>query len=391
MGTKRVNGKRDFLGKKSGKNRFVNGKGVIKSSQVEAVHASIGPSKVSSSQEMNLDGHVPDGNSVSGSADSNGSNDSGSAQESEHDSDDSEHDNEPDSDSEQDEKDVYFVHFGKTNMNVVLDSNVTASEDEWLQRVVLYGSLSTYPCLIKNRLLTSWKKATNNETKWNHYFHPRQEQLFRYMNQYQDIMYSLNQSQQLLYCLHFLNHVYKAKDIMMKNNMKLKSNPNLEKRDQGFTKARVLILVPFKSHCLQIVETILKITGLECENKKRFFDEYGSDSVPDQRKPSDYNEIFRGNIDDCFTIGIKCGRKQVKLYSGFYHSDIIICSPLGLSLVIGQKGDAKRDYDFLSSIEMLILDHTQLFLMQNWDHVVVFLLFMIAYYKTYQYHSKKES
>ena len=51
-------------------------------------------------------------------------------------------------------------------------------------------------------------------------------------------------------------------------------------------------------------------------------------------------------------LGIRLTRRSIKLYTEFYTSDIIVASPLGLRRMIGVEGDVKREYDFLSSIEV---------------------------------------
>jgi len=80
--------------------------------------------------------------------------------------------------------------------------------------------------------------------------------------------------------------------------------------------------------------------------------------------------LFTGNTGDDFRIGITVTKKSLKLFADFYSSDIIIASPLGLRTVIGAEGEPERDHDFLASIELLILDQTEIFLMQNWDHLL---------------------
>ena len=64
-----------------------------------------------------------------------------------------------------------------------------------------------------------------------------------------------------------------------------------------------------------------------------------------------------GNIDDCFRIGIGLAKKSLKLYTSFDESDILLCSPLGLRMIIGDSVESHHERDFLSSIEVLIVDH----------------------------------
>lgn len=178
------------------------------------------------------------------------------------------------------------------------------------------------------------------------------------------------------YCLHAVNHVLKSREIVVSNNDKQEGDED-EMRDQGLTRPKVIILVPFKDSAYRIINMMISLLSpkenFNVVHKNRFLEEFtgGELTLPKKNpKPEDFEKIFVGNIDDAFRIGMAITKSSLKLYENFYNSDIIIASPLGLRMIIGAEGESSRDYDFLSSVEMLIFDQAEIFLMQNWDHVL---------------------
>ncbi|KAI9488556.1 hypothetical protein BDB00DRAFT_38877 [Zychaea mexicana] len=238
---------------------------------------------------------------------------------------------------------------------------------------------------VRGRLAKLWKKANKNvldSEDESRVFTPLQDRLFQQFNEYRDVMYcnrSLDNADEIrnAYVLHALNHIHKTRDRIMRNTNKITKaqTDNIDIgdiRDQGFTRPKVLIVVPFRNSVVDIVDMMIKLSGSEQqENKKRFYDEYKlrEKEEQDDTKPADFLATFKGNIDDHFRLAIKFTRKSMKFYSDYYAADMIIASPLGLRMMIGAEGDKKQDFDFLSSIELVIFDQASTFLMQNWEHV----------------------
>ena len=199
--------------------------------------------------------------------------------------------------------------------------------------------------------------------------------------QYRDILFSHrtlenNNVLRKLTCLHALNHVLKTRDRIIKNNARLAKEDVKEDValralcDQGFTRPKVLILLPTRHSCVKYVETLTSLCEPEQqENKKRFQDSYATGQRVSSDKPPDFRELFDGNDDDAFRIGLKFTRKTIKFFANFYNSDIILASPLGLRMALGGNDAKKQDSDFLTSIEILIMDQAESLLMQNWEHV----------------------
>jgi len=173
------------------------------------------------------------------------------------------------------------------------------------------------------------------------------------------------------------NFILRTRSRIIAHNDKLKQNSDAEHRDQGLTRPKVLIIVPFRKCALKLVKIIISLIMRKSEefvsNKKRFYDSFGpeGDSKDDhddkeeadeqnkKEKAEDFNLLFSGNVEgnfslffsktyflrqkflidfkiqDHFKIGLSVAKKSIKLYTEFYSSDIIIASPLGLKSVIG--------------------------------------------------------
>ena len=200
-------------------------------------------------------------------------------------------------------------------------------------------------------------------------------------------------------------------------------------RDQGFTRPTVLVLLPTRGTCHRFVKDLYRLTGSSWNQdiKERFETEYGpiNDEMDEddggdnddrttekeqrrkavlEKKGKEWNELFgdNANNDDDFKLGVSLTPKvaktsspknssnvAVRVYTDFFKSDIVVASPLGLKMLIlpdeSGNGDDDDDddldrgretrkgnnanYDFLSSIEICLIEYAETILMQNWDHV----------------------
>lgn len=227
-----------------------------------------------------------------------------------------------------------------------------------------------------------------------------QKSVFQRLNSYRDVLvtnHTLEQSTKQsnptrdVCLLHVLNHILKTSDYIRKNNKLMEEDPKQEPpRDQGFTRPKVLFLVPLRHTALALINRMMELAPSVTQkrhdsvvNRDKLAREYALD--PDQEeleparvkearkaKPIEYQQLFGGNSDDAFRMGIKFTKKSVKLFVDFYAADAIVASPLSL---ITQRAEGKPGVmDYLSSIEMVVVDQADVLFMQNWQHTETVLL-----------------
>ncbi|CAA7398767.1 unnamed protein product [Spirodela intermedia] len=341
----------------------------------------------------------------------------------------SEESDDGDTSDESDGESTSHDHFGVTLKSEEVDELMKKSWKFKWEMPVIDSALSkwvgTGECFLKDvdsdkrygllpKLYNHWLKEYK-AFGGNDFHSSRQRQFFSLCNSYRDIMHcskkpfyfkGTQEDSDIMdsYIMHAINHVFRTRDLVIKNDAKLAKDQDTAKeellngndfRDQGFTRPKVLFLLPYRSFGLRLVRRLIHLAPLSkkgnVEHLSRFYDEFGTDDGKDEdvddmvladghgaedsksrqsAKPEDHQVLFGGNNDDCFMMGIKFTRRSIKLYGDFYSSDMIVASPLGLSKKIAETTiDKEKDVDYLSSIEVLIIDHADVIAMQNWSHL----------------------
>ncbi|KAL7876851.1 hypothetical protein SRHO_G00034940 [Serrasalmus rhombeus] len=207
-----------------------------------------------------------------------------------------------------------------------------------------------------------------------------QTELLRLMGSYRDMYYPECSPEvegpevRRAYCLHALNHVLKANSRVLAHNARLKEAKGAEEeefRDQGLTRPKVLILVPTRDGALRVVQTFISLLEprgkkMDVSNKKRFKDEFGEDpnakrqtcigrtiTTPCSRATSVHSEAQHAAL-----LSVLLVRRHRRVSAGF-------ADAAGLWRV-----KLSETLTSCPPSSLLVLDQADVFLMQNWEHVL---------------------
>ena len=90
--------------------------------------------------------------------------------------------------------------------------------------------------------------------------------------------------------LHVLNHVITSRDNILRNNDRLKKKKTDEARDQGYSRAKVLVLPPCRNSAYAFVRRLLQLypgvqaSGGKVDGQERFENEFGCEDDESDRK-----------------------------------------------------------------------------------------------------------
>ncbi|KAI3741879.1 hypothetical protein L1987_59557 [Smallanthus sonchifolius] len=190
-------------------------------------------------------------------------------------------------------------------------------------------SYTSSPYGLNMKLYDHW--LNNYKASGGHDLHSsRQRSFFSLCNSYRDILHHNKKPFYLkgreedssimdAYLLHSLNHVFRTRNLVTKNDKMLAKHKESKGEDvlnsenfldQGFTRPKVLILLPIASIAFRVINRLIQLTSeghkVNVDHIGRFSGEFGSRQSESliKSKPLDYKALFGGNNKD-FMIGIK--------------------------------------------------------------------------------------
>ncbi|KAK4908501.1 hypothetical protein LTR28_000305, partial [Elasticomyces elasticus] len=228
-------------------------------------------------------------------------------------------DEEPESldDGEDDEdgnSDPYLTHFGSLEVESTAKRVQAVEQHRWQSQRQLLGAMGRLvvnapdgnsdavlkPPVKTLRHLPLKQRLAEVALRRTSSLDHLQQVLAPYMFGYQDILFGGRTVQngsglRDLACLHALNHVYKGRDRVLKDNTRLakaEDDEDVELRDQGFTRPKVLFLLGTRQACAQTVDSLISLCEPEQqENRKRFLDEFvDTETKFSDDRPDDFRE-----------------------------------------------------------------------------------------------------
>lgn len=155
--------------------------------------------------------------------------------------------------------------------------------------------------------------------------------------------------------LHVINHVFES--------IYIKKNRLSGSRDSGFTPTIILVLCPTRNMAYKFVSQILSFLpdNIEVEHLDKFNESFYVEIPPKEaiKKPMDWVEWFGGSNDQNFKTGIRVFEGKISLCQKISKSEIVITSSLSAVL--------HDDHDFLSSIEVAVIDSLDMTEMANME------------------------
>eukprot|EP01080_Neovahlkampfia_damariscottae_P008125 gene8125-12585_t len=267
-----------------------------------------------------------------------------------------------------DEKEHQFKKI--SNYETIGPTVLSTTDDLQLPKKNLFNSF------VECDLIENWfdyldvLELSNDKSDFRNSF---QQSIFSIMNQYKDFYYpyrTIENEASIIeaYTLHAVNHLLKVKRYEWNNDSKAESNENYEVKDKSFTPQKILILVPFRHTAYIIVEIMMRlIPKLKSIRKKEAFEMTFTDNEASMGgKPLWYQQIFKGNIDDSFCLGLQLHNGQFEIMTKYFESDILIATPLGIQ----KENNNDRMTRMLSSVELCIVDQADVIQMQNWEHMI---------------------